>query len=592
MEAFGIRQQYHYGGTTQTHALLPGSPAINAAGAGATTTDQRGIAAVGTRDIGAFESRSFTLTPISGSTPQTTNVTRSFSNPLAVQVTSLDGVAVTSGTVNFTSNGTLANANLSSSTGTINSSGQAQVTATANNQAGSYIVTASRNGFNSGTFDLTNTLFANLTVDTLSDLIDDNLTLGNISLREAITYTNPSGNITFVTALNGNQITLSNGELGINKSLNITGNGANNTIISGNNAYRVFNISGTGITVNLEGLTIAQGNAGSGNGGGILVNSESTLNLINSTLSDNKATDGGAIRNDGLLLTVNNSTLLGNSATLGGGGIWNGLNSSVILSNSTVLGNSSSFGGGIYNDGILNIGSSTLSGNSSGSGGGINNLGTLNLTNLTLGNNTASIGSGINSNSSLTFNGNTSLASNITTNDTQTYNDPITLQGNTTLTGSQITLSNVTGTTNNFSINSGQDIILNANSAINIGTGNVQFDAARAITLNSGSSIKTTSGAINLNANTGGIHAYNSTIETTTGNIDLQGTYNTIIDNLQGGIYTDKSTIKTTTGNITLRGTNNTTGSTQDGILLYNDSAIRSQDGNIRLEGTSTRRLK
>jgi hypothetical protein len=146
---------------------------------------------------------------------------------------------------------------------------------------------------------------------------------------------------------------------------------------------------------------------------------------------------------------------------------------------------------------------------------------------------------------------------------------------------------NTATATGNFTVNAGQDIILNPNSAISTGKGNVQFDTARAITLNSGSSIKTTSGAINLNANTGGIHAYNSTIETTTGNIDLQGTYNTIIDNLQGGIYTDKSTIKATTGNITLRGTNNTTGSTQDGILLYNNSAIRSQDGNIRLEGTS-----
>jgi hypothetical protein len=128
----------NYGGTTQTHALLPGSPAINAAGAGATTTDQRGVAAVGTRDIGAFESRGFTLTPISGSTPQTTNVTQSFTNPLAVQVVSLDGISVTGGTVNFASNGTSANANLNSSTATINSSGQAQVSATANNQAGSY----------------------------------------------------------------------------------------------------------------------------------------------------------------------------------------------------------------------------------------------------------------------------------------------------------------------------------------------------------------------------------------------------------------------------------------------------------------------
>jgi filamentous hemagglutinin family protein len=43
------------GGLTETFALLPGSLAINASGAGATTSDQRGVAAVGVRDIGAFE---------------------------------------------------------------------------------------------------------------------------------------------------------------------------------------------------------------------------------------------------------------------------------------------------------------------------------------------------------------------------------------------------------------------------------------------------------------------------------------------------------------------------------------------------------
>lgn len=47
------------GGPTQTHALQSGSRAINASGAGATTADQRGAAAAGTRDIGAYEFRGF-----------------------------------------------------------------------------------------------------------------------------------------------------------------------------------------------------------------------------------------------------------------------------------------------------------------------------------------------------------------------------------------------------------------------------------------------------------------------------------------------------------------------------------------------------
>jgi hypothetical protein len=57
----------NYGGPTQTMALLPGSPAINAGtGTGAPATDQRGIGRVGAVDIGAFESRGFAIAATSG----------------------------------------------------------------------------------------------------------------------------------------------------------------------------------------------------------------------------------------------------------------------------------------------------------------------------------------------------------------------------------------------------------------------------------------------------------------------------------------------------------------------------------------------
>jgi predicted outer membrane repeat protein len=51
----------NYGGSTQTMALLPGSPARNAAGvlSPASTSDQRGFAIVGTPDIGAYEAGTF-----------------------------------------------------------------------------------------------------------------------------------------------------------------------------------------------------------------------------------------------------------------------------------------------------------------------------------------------------------------------------------------------------------------------------------------------------------------------------------------------------------------------------------------------------
>lgn len=83
----------NYGGPTFTYALLPGSPAINAgvpSGAADPTTDARGIARPqqGVRDIGAYESRGFTLALANG--VQTTQINTAFPSPLIVTVAAID----------------------------------------------------------------------------------------------------------------------------------------------------------------------------------------------------------------------------------------------------------------------------------------------------------------------------------------------------------------------------------------------------------------------------------------------------------------------------------------------------------------------
>ncbi|MEZ0300364.1 MAG: beta strand repeat-containing protein, partial [Candidatus Methylacidiphilales bacterium] len=84
----------NYGGPTQTHALLPGSPALNTGDTSLTsaTTDQRGTGfsrvVDGRADIGAFESRGFTYTVASGS-GQTAMLTQAFA-PLILTVSALD----------------------------------------------------------------------------------------------------------------------------------------------------------------------------------------------------------------------------------------------------------------------------------------------------------------------------------------------------------------------------------------------------------------------------------------------------------------------------------------------------------------------
>jgi hypothetical protein len=153
-----------YGGPTQTMALLPGSPALDAGDPGFSTpgaTDQRGLPRVadGRLDIGAFESRGFTLTAVPGSTPQRVAVGTPFANALAVTLTSNepdvpvpDGTAI-SYSVSPAAGG--AAAALSADTAAT-SGGQASVMATANAFPGSYTVTAAIAGASPVTFNLDN----------------------------------------------------------------------------------------------------------------------------------------------------------------------------------------------------------------------------------------------------------------------------------------------------------------------------------------------------------------------------------------------------------------------------------------------------
>ena len=141
----------NYGGPTQTMALLPGSPAIDAGRQRRPASPRPTSAAcgrVGAVDIGAFESQGFTLTVVPGSTPQTSHIGTAFANPLAVSVTANNPVEpVNGGVVTFVAhpaaNGATA---LFSTSSAVIANGQAAVTAAPNNIDGSYTVVASASG--------------------------------------------------------------------------------------------------------------------------------------------------------------------------------------------------------------------------------------------------------------------------------------------------------------------------------------------------------------------------------------------------------------------------------------------------------------
>ena len=252
------------------------------------------------------------------------------------------------------------------------------------------------------------------------------------SLRQALANANDGDTINF-TVTTPATITLTSGELLVNKSVTISGPGADQLSVDGNLASRVFYIISC-TTATISGLTITNGmastapsfsgfngggiyndhatvtvssctlsgNSAGGDGGGIFNNGQSgsaTLTITNSTLSGNFAffgengsdAQGGGIYNDGSFsgtatLTINNSTLSDNSATRDAGGIENDAGAqgtaTLTITNSTLSGNASFLdgGGGIRNysedgNGTVMITNSTLSGNASNYGGGISNHG-------------------------------------------------------------------------------------------------------------------------------------------------------------------------------------------------------------------------
>ncbi|WP_292858285.1 calcium-binding protein [Nostoc sp. LPT] len=198
---------------------------------------------------------------------------------------------------------------------------------------------------------------------------------------------------TFATA---QTITLTSGQLRIIDDVTISGTGSEQLTVSGNNASRVLNISGTGTDARIDGLTIANGNAGTGDGGGILVNQNSNLVLTNSTVEGNRGNLGGGIDNLGTT-TVINSTLSNNQGDAGGGILNSG---TATLINTTLSGNQARVfgGGGIGNLGIATLINNTITNNTvvanfnSTFGGGIENFfeGKLSVKNTIIAGNTNS----------------------------------------------------------------------------------------------------------------------------------------------------------------------------------------------------------
>ena len=243
-----------------------------------------------------------------------------------------------------------------------------------------------------------------LTVTTTSDTGDDATVAGNVaaetadggglSLREAISLANTGDTITFDLdpTSDGNQggtITLGGAELTVGNGITIDGDLDGDDIpdvtISGNNASRVFNLTGTSGTITLDGLTISNGSTLL-DGGGVLIGSGVTATIQNSVVSNNAAGRGAGIDHGGTQLTIENSRIDNNVSTGSVGAIRSQGN--LTINNSSLTGNSSNNVRAIsQSGGTLNVTNTTFAQHSSGTGGATlqaDSAATVTLTNSTI----------------------------------------------------------------------------------------------------------------------------------------------------------------------------------------------------------------
>ncbi|MBQ7732692.1 MAG: putative Ig domain-containing protein [Synergistaceae bacterium] len=243
----------------------------------------------------------------------------------------------------------------------------------------------------------------------------------------------------------------------------------------------------------LDGLTITGGKATNNtNGGGVYVNENAIVDIINCTITGNEVSNGdggGLYANKGSIVDMTNCTITSNKAGSNGGGIYVAQSAKVDMTNCTVTNNTTSNGGGFYayDYSILTLTNCTIANNTATSnGGGLYAYEPiLTLTNCTVANNTATSNGGglyIYKNSILTLT-NCTVANNTGANGKEIYN-----AGRTTM-------------TNTFVWNSATDsaIINNTHGTINASycAAPIQLDGEENIAITSWESQSSTTETVN-----------------------------------------------------------------------------------------------
>jgi hypothetical protein len=404
------------GGLTMTHALLPGSPAIDAGNnalavdqnGNPLATDQRGVGFTrilgGTVDIGAFESPGSSATPTPTPTPGPCPTTLTINdNGDAKDSFPGEGVCATAGGV-CTLRAAIQEANARPSCGPIDINFNAVVSPIVLNTV---LPDINHN------VNLNGPGAAQLTVQRSSTPATPNFRVFTIAFGRTVAVSgmtiangNLSGNGGGV--LNNGTLTLTNcniyGNTGISGS-GIYNDGSmvlNNCNVGGtapgqpNSGEGIRHNGGSGVMPNSGTLTINGGSI-TGNGSGISIMAPATLNSVsitqnlngggvsiaapfgsttllncliaNNTNSSNGGFGGGGVNNQSFgPVSIINTTISGNSTAGSGGGILN-FNSSLTLTNVTITNNrATNTGGGVNVSGAILLRNTIVAGNFKGTG--------------------------------------------------------------------------------------------------------------------------------------------------------------------------------------------------------------------------------
>ena len=286
------------GSCIMTHALLPGSEALDVA-VGGTATDQRGFAANGTRDIGAFEAQPIELCP-------TALQTDGFNTTVATDAELIEAIEC---------------ANLNGNGGdTINLTADITLTVEYENIAG-----RGRTG--------TPAISTAIVLDGQGHVLERD----SSNLTCNLDGTSEVGEFRLLRVASGGDLTLNNA---------VIRGGCADGFISGSAPYGggIYN-QGTLSLFN----TVIDANQARLQGGGVGSNLGDISSIINSTFSNNSANRGGGLSHVyGNMALISNSTFSNNNANIGGG-LYSFHVTISAINNSTFSGNIAVSGSAIFN---------------------------------------------------------------------------------------------------------------------------------------------------------------------------------------------------------------------------------------------------